>query len=158
MFCSSYYCTAPKLLRPNWMSAKFNRFGSYSALIPDLNVAAEAALEQSPTDYANIAGLGIARQTAREMLLNMPVSILIAWLRLGHVKRVMTLVDALNIESGSGQTTELVIEISNELLAMKQADQEGTSHFDLAQDAYRLLKRAIEMLQFVSFSVFQQHN
>jgi hypothetical protein len=98
------------LLTPEWIHAKWSTFGSYSALIQDLNFALNAALKQEPPDFANAAALVVARQTARELMLNFPAPLLVAWVRLGEIRRVLMLLDAI----GGGQIVEPLIAVASE--------------------------------------------
>src|SRR5262249_32717786 len=66
-----------KLLKPNWISAKFIRAGSYAALIPDINAALLVA--SSRADYASVCALIVARQTMREIMSTLPETLLILW-------------------------------------------------------------------------------
>ena len=68
------------LLQPEWIQAKWDTFGSYSALIGDMDIACKACLKE-PRNDAAIAGLAIARRAARDLMQRFPTDLLVAWSR-----------------------------------------------------------------------------
>ncbi|HJQ26307.1 MAG TPA: AAA family ATPase [Blastocatellia bacterium] len=143
----------PDLLGPEWLCAKWNCFGSYSALIQDLNVAATVALKQEPPKFADVAALAVARQTARELMLGFPTAILTGWVRLGEIKRVLELLKALG--AVKGRAAESLTVVAAELLGLKKTGEISTDRVDLAQVAADLLGQAVGMLHQVRSSSSQ---
>jgi len=141
------------LLGPEWLCAKWNCFGSYSALIQDLNVAATVALKQEPPKFADVAALAVARQTARELMLGFPTALLTGWVRLGEIKRVLELLKALG--AIKGRAAEALTAVAAELLGMKKTSEISTGKVDLAQVAADLLGQAVGMLHQVRSSTEQ---
>ncbi len=139
-----------QLLGPAWFRAKWNHFGSYSAVIRDLDIASIAAYERKPPDYAHVASLAVARQTARELMLNFPTALLIAWIRLGEVDRVLELLGGLS--TVKGRATEAFTAVAKELLALKAKERKPAETIDLAQVAAELVGQAAGMLAVIRSS------
>jgi hypothetical protein len=103
-----------ELLDEHWIAASWEHFGSYDHLINDLAAALDASARSEPPQPASIAGLAIARQTARELLRGLPTSLLVAWIRLGRAERVLSIARALPAERG--HAAKQLIAIARELL------------------------------------------
>jgi hypothetical protein len=84
-----------ELLDAPWIAAKISHLGSYLTLIPDFALAANAAFERKPPDMAQIAGLSVARQTARELTLNFPEDLLVGWIRSGQSERALNSLESI---------------------------------------------------------------
>jgi len=150
------------LLTPEWIFTKWNVIGSYSALNQDLYVAAITALEQEPPDYVNVVALAIARQTAYELMLNLPTSLLAAWVRLGEIERVLELVgvpDTVRERTSEAPTTAL-----KELLKLKKSSVISNEKVDPASGTVSkyasgaLTTVAKEMLELKKLGVTNSEN
>jgi hypothetical protein len=141
------------LLSPEWIQAKWERFGSYSAFLTDLDTATIAALQQNPPDYASLAALVTAGQTAREIMLNLPTTLLRAWVRVGKVEPVVALLKA----SGTvkARAAEPMIAVATELLASFKEDKLSTAKADYPKIAADLLSGALGMLPLIRTSSWQ---
>jgi hypothetical protein len=122
------------LLQPKWIQAKWDTFGSYSALINDFAVACDACAK-NPRDDAAIAGLAIARQTVRELMGRFPTDLLVAWVEFGDVQRVLELVTGLHDARGS--SIDQLIAVAEALLTAKG---------DHSSEAAELLSRVLTLL------------
>src|SRR5262249_6574061 len=120
-------------------------FGSFAQLIGDLDRVARAELAQDPPDYAAVAALAVARQTARELMLDFPVELLVAWVRLGEVPRVLASVAVLG--RTRGRASEPMLAVAGELLAMRRRGI--APGLRPAAGAADLLQRAIGALALV---------
>jgi hypothetical protein len=127
-----------------WIAAQWRSFHSYTNLVADLSRAANALLRQDPNGYSRIAAMCVARQTARELMLNFPTELLIAWIRLGETRQVLTSLQALGRAKGSA--AETLAAIAGELLSIKRAGLAPAGQPDYADVSTDLLARAIEML------------
>jgi len=109
------------LIDANWLGAKWTHYGSYAGVISDIDATAAAALARDPPDIARIAGLAIARATAREVMAQFPAAVLTALVRLGNGVRVIELVQAERIVGGP---PERLFRIAKELaLTLSTVDQ-----------------------------------
>jgi hypothetical protein len=135
------------LLSARWIAAKWSRFGTYSGLVHDLDVAAAAAAAADPPDLAAVGGMAVARQTARDLMLDFPTQLLELWVRLGETDRVLALLAALT--ETKGRAVEPLIAVASALIA--QAG-EGGREGDAARSAdlaAELLGRALGMVPLV---------
>lgn len=130
------------LLAAEWTQAKWNAFGSYSALIQDLNIALTAAQKQEPPDFANATALVVARQTARELMLDFPTPLVVAWVKLGEIRRVLRLLDAID----GARAVEPLTAVAEVLTTMGKIQESSEDRIDHAQIAADLLGRALAVL------------
>jgi hypothetical protein len=103
-------------------------------LLGDLDVACHACLKE-PRDDGAIAGLAIARQTARELMQSFPTDLLVAWVEIGEVQRVLELLAGLS--DVRGYSAEPLIAVAEALL---------TANGDHSTDVTALLSRALGLL------------
>jgi hypothetical protein len=80
------------LLSPEWIAAKWQEQGSFASLIDDLEVVGSAAYGSEPPDVPLVAGVAVARATARSMTHGLPPAILSALARLGEEAQLLGIV------------------------------------------------------------------
>jgi hypothetical protein len=154
------------LLNPGWIKAKWDRFDFYTSYIQDLNLIVAAAMQRQPPDFVSSAVLSVARVTAGEIMLNFPIPLLTAWIRLGETDQVLALLDSLR--SVKGRAEEPLTEIAAVLQEMtNKFDSTSTltevaatllekkEKIDYASIAADLLARAVSMLHQVHSSTIQ---
>jgi hypothetical protein len=80
------------LLEPDWLAAKWQRYGSFSSLIHDIDVTVALARGAEPPDTPRVAALGLARATSRSLAQSVPPQLISAFGRLGERDRMLELV------------------------------------------------------------------
>ncbi len=137
-----------ELLDATWIQASWTRFGSYGPLVDDFTTAVRSAVQRNAPDPAAVAALSVARQTARELMRELPTSLLVAWVRLGEVERVISIARTLPAERG--HAAEQLVAIACELLR----DELGDSTRLTA--AAETLSAAVGMLPLIRASATQR--
>ena len=122
------------LLQAQWIQAKWDAFGSYSALLGDFDIACGAFLKE-PRNDAAIAGLAIARQTSKELMNSFPTDLLLAWIDHGEIQRVLGSLAGLS--DVRGDSAEQLIAVAEALL---------NTQANYAKDIAALLSRALRLL------------
>lgn len=135
-----------KLLNAEWMACKWNHFGSYASFVQDVGLAATAALKQGQPDYASLAAFAVARQTAREIMQAIPTELLIAWIKLGEVKRVLALLEA---RTDKGGAVSPMTAVAAELVAIRKTGESNLDQTRYADIAADLLAGAAGMLNLI---------
>ncbi len=126
----------------HWMAAQFTRLGSYSRLVSDLDLAIQAHHRRPNPDSIRITAMAVARQTAREIILNFPIELLEAQIHLGQIKQVLTMLEALN--STKGRAANPLARVARELLQLQSRDEKQKT--ELPALSVRLLDRAVDLI------------
>jgi hypothetical protein len=139
-----------ELFSGEWIAAHWNVWGSYSTLVDDLDRSVKAFALQDPPDYARIAAFAVARQTAREQMLDLPVELLEAWIALGRTESVLAVLSALG--TVKGRAVKPMTAVAAELLARPPAAAPDGNRSAIVGD---LLARAMDMVPFIRGGNFQ---
>ncbi|HKY23400.1 MAG TPA: toll/interleukin-1 receptor domain-containing protein, partial [Vicinamibacterales bacterium] len=76
-----------QLFSAEWIAAHWSVLRTYGPLVADFDRAAKALLAAQPPDYPRMLALVVARQTGRELMLDFPDELFLAWASQGEVER-----------------------------------------------------------------------
>jgi hypothetical protein len=157
------------LLSPEWVAAKWQADGAYIGLLDDLERLVGTALAEAkydevtnesgeavgvafklgdPTMLCQLPALAIAQQTARELMADLPIPLVRAWVRLGDAAQVVSLLDAL--PEYRGRAAQQLVAVAEELLESRPRLEEN-----LQTVIARLVSRALGMLHLVRTSAWK---